>query len=283
MKTKLYRLADVQPILCDVDKSRIPSAADIEPKVIKTLTIGLTTYVPLAEGTPICCGDKVAIRIKSALPRFNKEKISITVGSGLYNETVEEALMGMCVGDTATVIAKGENAVFTVLSANRISYPELTDEMVENQKIDGVHTVGEYNAHVLGIEQRSVVGDIVDEMVEQLIGRSEMSPIDSEDISMSLQAFYESIRQHYLRIHVDVDELPAEDWPKVFGVQNKEELFKGMLSYGSEKVMPICLISCALLDKPCEGDYDPTINGQADAILKKELVEEYLRIFIKEE
>lgn len=283
MKTKLYRLADVQHILCAVDKSRIPSAADIEPKVIKTLTIGLTAYVPLAIGVPICIGDKVTLRIKSTLSRFNKEKISITVGSGLYDETIEEKLVGMCVGETATVTARGENAVFTVLSANRISYPELNDEMALNQKIDGIHTVGQYRDHVLGMEQRSVVGEITDEIVEQLIGCSEMSPIDSEDISMSLQAFYGSIRQHYLRIHVDVDQLPAEDWPKVFGVQNKEELFKGMLSYGAEKVMPICLISCALLEKPCEGDYDPTINGQADAILKKELVEKYLRIFTKGE
>lgn len=283
MKTKLYCLADVQPILCGIDKSRIPSAADIEQKVIKALTIGLTTYVPLNEGASICCGDKVALRIKSVLPRFNKEKISITVGSGLYDKAIEEILVGMCAGETATVITRGENVVFTVLSVNRISYPKLSDEMVEKQKIDDVHTLGEYRAHVLGIEQRNIVGDIVDDIVEELIDCSKISPVNPEDISMSLQVFYESIRQHYLRIHVDVDELPAEDWPKVFGVQNKEELFKGMLTYGAEKIMPICLISCALLKKPCEGIYDPTINGKADAILRKELVEEYLKIFTREE
>lgn len=283
MKTKLYKLADVQPILCEVDKFRIPSVEDIEKKILKTLTIGFTNYVPLAKGDPICYGDKVMIRITSVLPKFNKEKISITVGSRLYDETIEDTLVGMYIGETSTVITNGESAMFTIISANRISYPELTDEMVKNQNIDGIYTVEEYSDYVLGIEQRAVVGDIVDEIVEQLIGCSEVSSIDWDDISMSLQMFYESIRQHYLLIHVDVDELPSEDWPKVFGVQNKSELFKGMLFYGAEKVIPICLIYCALLGKPCEGEYDPTINGHAEAILRKELVEKYLRIFIEEE
>lgn len=283
MKTKLYRLEDVQPILCKVDRSRIPSAEDLELKVKKQLTAGLTTCVPIAEGVPICHDDKVTLRITSVLPRFNRERIALTVGSGLYDKTVERELVGMCVGETANIIVRGEKAVFTVLNAERISYPELTDDMAHNQKIEGIHTVDAYKAYILDISQKYVVGDIVDEIVEQLIDSSEMSPIDSDDIEMSLEAFYESIRQHYLLIHFDVNELPADEWPKVFGAPNKEEFFRGMLAKGYEKIIPECLIYCALLGKPCEGSFDPTVNGQAEIPLRRELVEKYQKILVKEE
>ena len=82
-----------------------------------------------ADGT-IQTGDTVTLRTVSALPKFNKERVVVTIGRGLYDKTLEEALAGKKAGDSCEVTVKDQPVSATVLEIKRKTVPSPTDEMV---------------------------------------------------------------------------------------------------------------------------------------------------------
>lgn len=44
-------------------------------------------------------GDTLTLRTESALPRFNRARVTATIGRGLYNRTLEEAVSGAMYGE----------------------------------------------------------------------------------------------------------------------------------------------------------------------------------------
>ena len=97
MKTKLLSVPDWGKVLNEIGFADAPSQNDIEARIVKELTRGKVTFED-AGSEPIEKGFRVAIRTQSTLPKFNKEKTTLTVGAGLYDPTVEERLVGMRAG-----------------------------------------------------------------------------------------------------------------------------------------------------------------------------------------
>lgn len=91
---------------------------------------GTTQDAP--EGHAIEVGDILMIKVQSALPKFNKPMIPVSVGKKLYDERVERALIGMKVGETKDITLDGEKVSIEVLKAKTKTEPEITWEMVKD-------------------------------------------------------------------------------------------------------------------------------------------------------
>ena len=135
MKTKLIFLPDWQGVLAQLGWADAPGRETVEREVLQELTRGKVTFVPQTPGQPIEKTCRVTLRTESVLPKFNKEKTLVTVGSGLYDPAVEAKLVGMTQGGRAEVTVKGEKVAFSVEKVEKRHFPDLTDDLVKAGRV----------------------------------------------------------------------------------------------------------------------------------------------------
>ena len=78
---------------------------------------------PCPRGDPIQPGCRVTLKTVSPLPKYNREKTVLTVGSNLYNPDLERMLVGMCAGQSGRIEIQGKTVSFWILQAERKAYP----------------------------------------------------------------------------------------------------------------------------------------------------------------
>lgn len=92
--------------------------------------------------------DTVTVRLQSAVSRFQKEELPLTVGLGLFSEKLETAMIGRGVGSTFSLLLEGENVEVTIKECKRLTIPTLTDEFVKSLDMDGIGNVAEYKDYL---------------------------------------------------------------------------------------------------------------------------------------
>lgn len=118
-----------------VDESTIEKAvAELLLKYIKYAAIDDT----------IKAGDMVVLALESQLDKFNKKKLPLAVGSGLFHKQFEEALLGMKKAQSRVIIVENSPVQVLVVEHQRKVVPSLSDEMVVKEGIVGITTVKEY-------------------------------------------------------------------------------------------------------------------------------------------
>ena len=80
MITKLISVPDWEELLNETGFADAPTAEDVEARIVKELTRGKVTFVDAGDA-PIENGFRVTLRTESMLPKFNKEKTTVTVGA----------------------------------------------------------------------------------------------------------------------------------------------------------------------------------------------------------
>ena len=282
MRTKLLSVPDWNSLLREIGWNDAPTAADIENRIVKELTRGKITFVD-AETAPIENGFRVTLHTESVLPKFNKEKVTVTVGSGLYDRTVEDRLLDMCVGDSAQVTVKDEPVCFTVLKTEKKHIPVLTDEMVRELSIEGVDALPKYRAYMARKIKTTYASKLLEQLLEQLIQASVFSETDEEDVKKVIDLEYTPLNARF-----GLDKLTPEEWKNdlgrtelkayyeqiypdvaiVFGTSGKESF------YDVRREPAIRTIRECLIMDDCLGlDVDPTEDPNA----KKTLVEAFTK------
>ncbi|HEX3017292.1 MAG TPA: hypothetical protein VHP31_05490 [Caproicibacter sp.] len=293
MRTKLYRSADLNAILRSVDPSCIPTEESLRGYVRNELTRGCAFYTSCAAEEPIRHGDKATIRVSSALAKFNREKVPVSVGTGLYYADLEAALIGLKAGESGTITVKGETVSFTVLGVEQPCRPDPTDEMVLAQDIEGVTTVAQFSAYVLKQKREEYLKTLVEQLLDQMILQSDFSAIDPQDVKEATDLRYTVMRERFLHSGTDLDALTSEEWsqtiyaPKVFVYMEKYNQEMGKLAAAPnkqayyellrpevERSIQYSLVLCAVLLKTDTEAYDPTKQLHAD----KPLIEEFIRM-----
>ena len=211
MKTKLISVPDWNSRLREIGWDDAPTAGDIENRVVRELTRGKVTFVD-AGNAPIENGFRVTLHTESALPKFNRDKVTVTVGSGLYDRTVEERLSDMRVGDSAQVTVKDEPVCFTVLKAEKKHVPELTDEMVHELSIEGVDTLPAYRAYMARKIKTAYASGLLEQLLEQLVSASVFSETEGADIEKVIDLEYAPLNARF-----GLDRLTPEEWKNDLG------------------------------------------------------------------
>lgn len=97
----------------------------------------------------VSTGDQTEISCVSENQKFNKSKVFVMVGKGLYSRELEEKIVGMKKGEEKEITV-GEDAVrVCVKSITHTVLPEITDESVASFGIEGVSTVKDFRRYCI--------------------------------------------------------------------------------------------------------------------------------------
>lgn len=196
LKLTITGKLDLRGALDELDPAVLPSDGEIDSILRKRLTKGDLVLTPLAPGECIREGDSVIFSAAGGTGKFNRPKLTVTVGQGLYSRDVEASMLGRRPGDSYDTPADGTPVRITIQEVRRKSVPEPTDEMAAAMGIEGVRTVAEYRAHLAAeltnyalsqaawdtfdrLKEQVQVGEPDEETVRQIAGRLRKMYVDS--------------------------------------------------------------------------------------------------------
>lgn len=241
---------------------RLPTEEELKELARKAIVKGRLELTALPADGTTQAGDTVTLRTASELPKFNRERVVVTVGRGLYDRALEEALVGKKVGETCEVAVKDRPVSATVLEIKRKSVPEPTDEMVQaldekDLRNQPVTTVADYEAF---IREQKIKEDLetINRYILQACQKdyplTEYDEEDLQDMGRMARAFW---RQWALeRSGVDLETASEEEFQKVMGCDSMETLIARQRDWYKQAIH-ITLIYLGLLGLPCEGETDP--------------------------
>ena len=189
----------------DVDLSRfaVPLVPD-EARTQEELERFLRGFAQTVEAPDVEPGDMATIACRSSNPRFCRERITVRVGMGLYSRALEEALVGMRVGETRRVDVDGVDVEATVCACTRQVMPELTDELARRSGLPGVLTADDVREYCRFKQYDEAVEDNADDAFTYLGGevvRRSAFELDEEEREVSL-----ALARSYLRLDDEDDE-----------------------------------------------------------------------------
>jgi len=273
MKSYVKNPVNLAEELQNLDISMVPGKKEIEEAVRSRLTKGLTTLADLTETDELKKSDAVQLRVESALPRFNKERVTVNLGSGLYDKVLEAELLGKHVGSSGSVHTRDVEVRYTVLSARRKVVPEPTDEMVEAQGREGVHTLAEFTESYGREIQKYAINNAAFQFEQRLIDLADVQ-VAQEDLDvMAARTRAELLEK------CGGEEVP-ETYKSFYQVETFEELVQKNCK-NHDKRLRFCLTSCSALGLAPEGEYDPLTGTKATMELM-DLVQEKVEAAVAE-
>ncbi len=146
MRSRILTLKPYDTV--DITPYRIPFRVD-EKKLEYEMNRLRNPYISWKEGKDAGKGDTAVCRMESGLPRFNKENITVAVGSGMLPKELETVLDGMTVGESKAVVLGEDRVDVTLLSVKNKVVPELSDEMVRRLGLEGIETLNDYREYLI--------------------------------------------------------------------------------------------------------------------------------------
>lgn len=204
-------------------------------------------------------GDVVTLSLKSEKPRFNREKLKLNVGSGLFDADFEAQLIGLKVGETEVLKSGEEDVEVKVLESRRSIYPELTDEIVaegmmrEEYNEPDIKTVEQYmpalHDDVFEVLCDERLRDESERLMREVTARSEVE-YDEEEIAVWVGESLESLEEELKEEGRSLDTMSEEAYRISYAgfgreVGNKEDL-KAVLSEMFRQSVVSKAISCQL-------------------------------------
>ncbi len=169
-------------------------------------------------------GDFVRISCESENPRYNKKSIFLTVGKNIFNREIEEALIGMHVGEEKTVFAEKDKVSFTVLDIQRRIVPNLTDENVALWDIENTKTVDELKKVLIKKQYdeycKETVQSLSSYIVSETARKSEIIP-DEEDVEYEKNLAHNMGFDMIRSMGADPESMSDEEISKIIGADNK--------------------------------------------------------------
>ena len=140
----------------------IPAFTPDEAKLEKDIERVLKAHGTKESPVTVEDGDMVELSCDSETPKFNKKKIIVMVGKGLFSKEFEEKLVGKKLGVPFTVTADGAEVHGLVEKITRLVLPALTDENVAGFGMEGIATVDDLKAYCVDKQ----IDRLMDEMEE---------------------------------------------------------------------------------------------------------------------
>lgn len=282
MKTQLHSLPDVEQALSQLPWDQAPDPAAIDQAVQRELTKGLVTFAPLPQGTPIRPGCRVTLKTVSPLPKYNREKTLLMVGSNLYNADLEHMLVGMEAGQSGQIEIQGKTVSFDILKAESKAYPPLSDEMVRSQQLEGISTLDQYRDYMGRKMRQEFARKLCEMLLDRLIQGASLDEPDPEDIRQVIDREYQPLHDRFSSPEEDLDTMSPERWKEnfynptmkiyyqqiypdiapLFDSTSKESYYENRRQPARQTIRR-CLVLRELLQDTSDA-HDPTLSLQAE-------------------
>lgn len=242
--------------------TRLPNEAELKEIARKGIVKEQLVLQTLPEGACAEIGDTLVIATVSELPKFNKPRVTVTIGRGLYDKTLEAALAGKKVGEGCTVTVKEKQVEASVLEIKRKVVPEPTDEMVVALQAKDYHgnlitTVADYEAFIAQDKIMSELANVNYYVMEAVIADHPMTEYDEEDIRILGElekAFF--IKMFREREGIDILKKTKEEMQELLHCDSIDDFIKLRYEWYKMKIQQ-CLIFGNILGIPMEGNFDP--------------------------
>ena len=195
------------------------------------------------------------------------------MGSGLYDSTIEETLVGMALGDRAEVTVKGETVAFSVEKVEKRHFPALTDALVKELGLEGIEDMAAYRRY-MGEKLRTAYARTLGEKLVQCLLEKAVAEPDPEDIQKVIDLEYEP-----LRVRFGLDEMTPEKWKEdlgraelrafyeqiypdvaiLFGTTSKESFYESRQEAARQTILE-CLLLSGILGQEADPTQDPKAN-----------------------
>jgi hypothetical protein len=241
---------------------RIPTEEELRDLARKSIVKEQVTLVPLAGDVPAQEGDTAVLRTESELPRFNKERVTVSLGRGLYSRELETALIGKKLGNTVELVIQDHPVRASILELKRRQIPEPTDEMVlqihvKDAKGNELRTVADYEAYIRDTKTMEALAAINFHVVERILADYPISDYDEEDIRVLGELEAESfIRMFREQDGTDLTKEVPRGWEEEMNIHSLAEFISKRRDWYQVKIQQ-CLVFLNILGLPCEGKTDP--------------------------
>ena len=257
---------------------RIPSEAELKELARKSVVKDQLVLAPLPEGECAALGDTLTLRTTSELPKFNKERVTVSIGRGLYDKGLEEALVGKKAGESCTVTIKDKPVAATILEIKRKTAPEPTDEMVEalqekDYKGNPLRTYAEYEAFICEGKTSEALANVNYYMMQKILEDYPVTEYDEEDIRVLGElerAFFREITLE--QDGVDLETLSKEEMQERMHCDSMADFVVMRHDWYKMKIHQ-CLVYLNLLGLPCEGKTDPLDHYEVLSKLQQTMFE----------
>lgn len=240
----------------------IPSEEELNELARKSIVREQLILLLLPEGTKAEIGDTASLKTESAVPKFNKECVTVTLGRGLYSKELEQLLIGKAVGESVETEINGEKVTAIVLELKRKQAPEPTDEMVKelaqkDYKGNPITTVADYVQYTRETKTNEVLGHVNYYTISNIIEDYPIEHYDEEDIrilgELEKEAFIKMFRE---QDGIDITKEVPKGWEEDMGVHSIDEFIEKRRDWYKMKIQQ-CLIYLNILGLKAEGYSDP--------------------------
>ena len=259
-----YVLSAKDPKQVDLSASLAVVLVDAEQVEAELRRIALP-YVRWESVAEAAAGDLAVCRMRSELPRFERPKLKLMLGSGMFRREIEEAAVGMKPGEEKTVTLPEGPVQLTLLEVSRQTVPEPDDGMVRALGLDGIGTVEEYRAHLREKLRLDAAKELSREPLEQLI----CAVLDGSEFVLYPEDWRRIVRQRLDRSRVlfrqegiEMERAAPEDFTGRIPVKSYHELV-AMEQDDAWRTLCLCLLGMHW----AEGDgFRPTEAAYAEEL-----------------
>jgi FKBP-type peptidyl-prolyl cis-trans isomerase (trigger factor) len=111
-------------------------------------------------GSTVCKSDIVVCSLKSENPKFNKEKIKIVAGSGMFNSELENKLVGIAKGENKSITINDEPVCVEINDIMHRVVAPFDDETAASLGIEGVKTTADFHDHLSNQQKKEFIEKI---------------------------------------------------------------------------------------------------------------------------
>ena len=267
----MERAPDLQGALDALDVT-LPSEAEIDAIMRKRLTKGALVLTTLGQDEPIQEGDAVIFAVTGGTGKYNKPKLMVTVGQGLYNKDIEAGMVGHRTGDSYDDQAEDVAVRITILEIRRKTVPEPTDEMAAAMGIEGVTNLGEYRVHLTNELTDHVVHPATAQVVEKLVEQAAPQKPDESVIRTLGELEWDFFCTIYKNEKgIDLEQLTSEELMEHFHCESKQAFLDMRRDWYITKARQCVVLGTAL---------GVELTGELDALTQYEALSKLTMLLV---
>lgn len=183
----------------------IPKFEPDEAQIQRDIRRILSAHGKRESAEVISDGDQAEISCTSDNSKFNKEKVFVMVGKGLYNKELEEKIVGMKKGAEKEITVGEDKVCVCVRNVIHTTLPELTDENVDSFGIEDVHNIAELKRYCIDKQitrffDEDESADMASAAISKEIMNNSTFELDEEELAdaqeMGKSRFAEMLREY---------------------------------------------------------------------------------------
>ena len=239
----------------------VPTDAELKELARKAIVREQIVLLPLPAEEKARAGDTAVLKTESTLPKFNKDRVTVTLGRGLYSKELENSLIGKAADETVSTVIQEQPVMAQILELKRKQTPDPTDEMVQALQAKDfqgrlITNVADYEAFIRTEKTNEVLATVNYYVMEEIIKAYPMTAYDEEDIRvlgrLERPVFAKLLREQGL----DPEKEVPPEWEKDMNVHSLDEFISLRREWYQMKIQQ-CLIYLNILGLPCQGKTDP--------------------------